>query len=451
MSLNIRHNMMAQMAQRNLGATYSKMSESINALSSGLRINSADDDAAGLAVRESMRANIASLDQGTRNANDAVSMLQTFDGAAQVIDEKLVRMKELAEQAATGTYNSDQLEIMNDEFQKMADEIDRIAESTDFNGIKGLNADGDITIHFGPGNDADEDKYDVSQQNMKASGSGQEVSGISDSGDSDEAGAGDVLSVADSSAFATGQRAVVSDSDGNEHTVYVQSTSDGQVTVDQDITGLSGISSGDSDITIEPAGSSSGVNDLSGIGSSNSGWVGVDDTSSFEVGDKVTMSYQDGSGTGDLEATDAVVSGIDEDSGEVYLEGVTPDFSTASASSTHITAQDGGTGTGLQLSGTDIKTQSNAQEALTKIDEAIQTKDKARAHFGAMMNRLKSTVRAENIQREKLQSAEAQISDVDVASEMAQLTRNRVLAQAGVSMLSQANSIPQMAQSLLRG
>jgi flagellin len=149
MGLVINHNMAAQMAQRNLSATYRKLSESVNALSSGLRINSADDVAAGLAVREYTRSQIAALDQGVRNANDAISMLQTFDGAAQVIDEKLVRMKELAEQAATDSYNSSQRTIMNNEFTKMAAEIDRIAEATEFNGIKGLDASGSLTVHFG--------------------------------------------------------------------------------------------------------------------------------------------------------------------------------------------------------------------------------------------------------------------------------------------------------------
>ena len=105
-----------------------------NKLSSGLRINSSADDAAGLAVRELMRSDIAVLNQGQRNANDAISMLQTMDGAAQVIDEKLIRMKELAEQSATGTYSDTQRSIMNEEFGQMRNEIERIAQATDFNG-----------------------------------------------------------------------------------------------------------------------------------------------------------------------------------------------------------------------------------------------------------------------------------------------------------------------------
>ncbi len=174
MSLVINHNMMAMTANRNLASAYNSLGTSTERLSSGLRINSAADDAAGLAIRELMRADIAALNQGVRNANDAISLIQTADGALQVIDEKLIRMKELAEQAATGTYNSDQRLIIDSEYQAMASEITRIASATDFNGIyllngnlsgthdgSGLNASGDLKIHFGPGNDCSEDYYYV--------------------------------------------------------------------------------------------------------------------------------------------------------------------------------------------------------------------------------------------------------------------------------------------------
>jgi flagellin-like hook-associated protein FlgL len=104
-------------------------------LSSGLRVSRAADDAAGLAIRELMRANIAALNQGVRNVNDAISLIQTADGALAVIDEKLIRMKELAEQAATGTYTSTQRLMIDSEFQAMSSEITRIATATAFNGV----------------------------------------------------------------------------------------------------------------------------------------------------------------------------------------------------------------------------------------------------------------------------------------------------------------------------
>uniref|UniRef100_I2Q6J8 Flagellin n=1 Tax=Desulfovibrio sp. U5L TaxID=596152 RepID=I2Q6J8_9BACT len=163
-------------------------------LSSGLRIGTAADDASGLAVRELMRSDVSTLNQGVRNANDAISMIQTADGALEVIDEKLIRMKELAEQAATGTYTSDQRMIISSEFQAMASEIQRIAVATDFNGIKlldnslanatgawgwsnpftqaahngtSLDSTGPAKIHFGTGNSSAEDYYYVGVSNSQ--------------------------------------------------------------------------------------------------------------------------------------------------------------------------------------------------------------------------------------------------------------------------------------------
>lgn len=165
---------MAANTARNLNTHYSRLATSTQRLSSGLRINSAADDAAGLAIRELQRADITALHQGARNANDAISMIQVADGALGIIDEKLIRMKELAEQAATGTYDSTQRLMIDSEFQAMASEIDRIARATDFNGIhlldgslkgkhngSGLNSTGAMKIHFGSGNDSAEDYYYV--------------------------------------------------------------------------------------------------------------------------------------------------------------------------------------------------------------------------------------------------------------------------------------------------
>lgn len=195
MALVINHNLMAMNAARNLGTAYGRLSVSTRRLSSGLRVGTAADDAAGLAIRELMRADIAALNQGIRNANDAISLIQTADGALQVIDEKLIRMKELAEQAATGTYTSDQRLIIDSEYQAMASEITRIANATDFNGIyllngnlsssavnpaswggdhsgSGLVSTGPLKVHFGSGNDSAEDYYYIAIGTATASAFG---------------------------------------------------------------------------------------------------------------------------------------------------------------------------------------------------------------------------------------------------------------------------------------
>ena len=267
--LAIKNNIMAENAARHLGRSYDSLAQSVERLSSGLRINSAKDDAAGLAVRELMRADIAVLKQGQRNAQDGISMLQTMEGAMATIDECLIRMEELSEQAATGSYSAQQRRIMDNEFQQMAAEINRIATTTEFNSVTMLNsATGTNTIHFGVG-------------------------------------------------------------------------------------------------------------------------------SSISVG--------------------------------------SVDVQTAA----------------LGLSGQSIATTTGATAALTAVDTAIQTKDSARASFGYMMNRLESTTAVLGIQSENMMAAESRVSDVDVATEMAAMTRNQVLSQAGVAMLAQANAMPQMALNLL--
>jgi len=196
MSLVINHNLMAQNAARNLSESYSSLGVSTRRLSSGLRVGTAADDAAGLATRELMRADISSLNQGVRNANDAISMIQTADGALGVIDEKLIRMKELATQASTGTYTSDQRLIIDSEYQAMASEITRIASATDFNGIyllngnlsgsthngAGLKSTGKMKVHFGTGNLSAEDYYYVQIGTSTASALGVGTSASTSSG-----------------------------------------------------------------------------------------------------------------------------------------------------------------------------------------------------------------------------------------------------------------------------
>ncbi len=295
MAMTINHNQMALNASNTLNRHYGNLQTSTARLSSGLRINGAADDAAGLAIRELMRADIAALNQGVRNANDAISLIQTADGALGVIDEKLIRMKELAEQAATGTYDSTQRLMIESEYQAMASEITRIANATDFNGIKlldgslsgehdgsGMKSTGQLKVHFGSMNDSAEDYY------------------------------------------------------------YIR------------------------------------------IGNSTASALGLGNASVEDMG---------------------------------YT----------------------------------ISTQSQAQVALVAVNNAIVSKDKIRAHLGALNNRLEATVQNLTIQAENMSAAESRISDVDVATEMTEFVRNQILTQSAVAMLSQANSMPRMAMQLIGG
>jgi flagellin len=390
--LYINHNLMALDAARNLGINYNKLSSSISKLSSGLRINSAADDAAGLAVRELMRSDVAVLNQGVRNANDAISMLQTMDGAAGVIDEKLIRMKELAEQAATGTYDDTQRQIMQSEFSEMRNEIERIALATDFNGVKMLNGASSGTAAV----------LDVVEN----------ANGFADTTSVTTAftgfGSGDTVTVA----FTTHAGTHLSGS------IAVTSS----MTIADFITSLGGITSFDATATWA-AGTGLTLTDSSGAS-------------------QLAVSFIDGASRYDFTTTDAgtegqvkIHFGTGNDSDEDYY---------------YLNKQDM-TATGLGINALDISTQAGAQGALTTIDSAILVKDQARAHFGAMMNRLSNTVSNLSIQSENIQAAESQISDVDVATEMTKFVNSQIKAQAAVAMLAQANAIPQMALSLIGG
>ena len=293
----INNNSMATNVTNNLTSHYSNLATSTQRLSTGLRVNSAADDAAGLAIRELMRTDIKALQQGVRNANDAISLIQTADGALGIIDEKLTRMKELAEQASTGTYDSTQRLMIESEYQAMASEITRIANATDFNGIHLLDGNlssdthdgstitstGKLKVHFGTANDSAEDYY------------------------------------------------------------YIQ--------------------------------------------------IGTSTASALGVGNETTAGR----------------------------------------------------------AGATISTQEAAQKALVAITNAVVSKDKIRAHLGALQNRLENTVSNLTTQAENLQAAESRISDVDVATEMTQFVRNQILTQSSVAMLSQANSMPKMAMQLIQG
>lgn len=157
MALTVNTNIASLNAQRNLTVTQGQLNKSLQRLSSGLRINSAADDAAGLAISEGMRSQVRSMNQAIRNANDGVSLVQTAEGALNEVSNILVRMRELATQSATGTVSSDQRSYIDSEFTQLKNEIDRIASATDFNGTKILDgSSGTVSFQIGAGNTAND-------------------------------------------------------------------------------------------------------------------------------------------------------------------------------------------------------------------------------------------------------------------------------------------------------
>jgi flagellin len=277
-----------------------------------------------------MRAEIAAINQGIRNAQDGISLIQTAEGALSVIDEKLIRMKELAEQAATGTYTAEQRMIIHSEFAAMAAEIDRIATSTTFNGVKLL--DGNVSVAGQGGNWTTGNAWNSTQGYWSSSSGWQEFNGA---------------------AAANG-----------------------------DITGGIKIHFGPNNRRAE-------------------------DYYFIRIADARTESL----------------------------------FRDAGATRTPTT--------GNASPNIAVSTQHAAQQALEKLTTAIIRKENIRASLGALQNRLENTITNLSISAENLQASESRISDADIAKEMTEFTRNMVLTQAAVAMLSQANSLPQLALRLL--
>jgi len=411
--LAIKNNLMAENAARHLGQSYDVLAQSVERLSSGLRINSAKDDAAGLAVRELIRADAAALGQGSRNAQDAISMLQTSEGAMQVIDDLLVRMKELAEQASTGSYSVAQRSIMNDEFTQLSNEITRIAESTSFNDITLLDptltggaTSASYLIHI-----ASDTTIDVKAKPMDASALGVKVTGGTKETWISSAIGG--VAVADNVAIAAGSIDV-----DDQVFEFKFSATGSYAKVALNSYSATGITLNTLVNEINTAWQAAGY----------SGYVAYADFDTDAKQYKLKIENPD---TGDeefkLNGAHASAIGVFDSSA---------DFSNTVA---------GSAGSNMNL-----LTTSAATSALAAVTSGIKVKDVYRASLGYMMNRLEAATSILKIQRENLLAAESRVSDVDVATEVAKMTRNQVLAQAGISMLAQANTMPQMALSLLQ-
>ena len=422
--LAIKNNIMAANAARHLGKAYDSLAKSVERLASGLRINSAKDDAAGLAVRELIRAEVAVLQQGARNAQDGISMIQTMEGAMAVIDDALVRMKELAEQAATGSYSAAQRAIMNSEFAEMADEIERISGAAEFNDISLLNAStGSVSIHVGTTTTIDVDKVDMTKSGLGIN-TGVEVHTVTFNATSADTTTTNILTVGDEAVTLQ----ITFDNDGTDEDSISVALTVGTYTIAQLAAEINAETQA---LGFDP--------------------TGVD--KSYDMATTVTNS----DGTYSLKissrlAADGVTLGVISNSATT-----TGDF-TLAGGGTAVTDADDTTATTLNADnyatatvtgGVNITTASAAAAALVTVTAAINTKDAARATFGYKMNRLESTIAVIDIQAENLMAAESRVSDVDVATEMAALTRTQVLSQAGVAMLAQANAMPQMALTLL--
>ena len=457
-SMYINHNGMATNVANTLTSHYSNLSTSTERLSSGMRINSSADDAAGLAISELMRADIAALNQGVRNANDAISLIQTADGALGVIDEKLIRMKELAEQASTGTYDSTQRLMIDSEYQQMASEITRIANATDFNGIKlldgtlsgvhdgsGATATGALKVHFGTSNDSAEDYYYIEIGEATAA-----AFGLGNASSYDD----------DVTRMVNQFRAELE----KNMKGWNRGTEDQQAAYDQIDTMVNDFATKLNQIKTDMTGTGQAnyVDDWNGLTAEQKQFYGKglpdnmppaddDEWNALTENEKEQVLY--------AYARATVAGWADGDpttGGSFNNNNLAAATGTADVQALVNDARNkalGNLATSLETKydygGQSIATQEDAQLALDAINNAIVEKDKIRAHLGATQNRLENTVTNLTIQSENLQNAESRIRDVDVATEMTNFVRNQVLTQSAVAMLSQANSMPQMAMQLI--
>ena len=491
--MRINNNLMAMNTHRQMGITQNSQTKSMEKLSSGYRINRAGDDAAGLAISEKMRAQIRGLNQASRNSQDAISLVQTAEGALNETQNILQRMRELAVQSANDTNVSADRTAIQDEIDQLTTEIDRIADTTEFNtrkllnggagiqatqttgtganvisGTNGVVAGGDLVLTGIEAAEKAQVIFDTSAD-MVVGSSGASIT-VNGSTVTLAAGA-DSTAIVDAFNAVTSQTGVEATYDDANDTLTLQSTGVGSSQT-IDISGVVLTAAGAATDTFTATGDPQITmvdNDGTDFLSTNA-IAGT--TVSTSIGDDA-VAVVDAATTNLVSASDPTVSS----SGNTLtfhggdFDGLVIDVENASAASTlHIDANGSlsmqiGANEGqdlsislsdmrssaLGVSAIDITSASAAKTSITTINDAITSVSSERAKLGAVQNRLEHTIANLDTSAENLQASESRIRDVDMAKEMMEFTKNNILQQAAQSMLAQANQQPQGVLQLLRG
>lgn len=410
----INHNMNALNAHRNMGVNNTASGKSMEKLSSGLRINRAGDDAAGLAISEKMRGQIRGLEQSSRNASDGISLIQTAEGALNETTNILQRMRELAVQSANDTNTSDDREQLQKEMTQLGEEIDRIANNTEFNTKKLLNGNmgkattavaGTVVNKGSLKNDVDkdttfEDLEDANGNNLGIADDDVITATWSVGGKQYSAS----ITVANGGTLNDLKTAIE-----NNTTIEKFDIAAGAITVKAAQTGITNQVNG---LSIEVKSADGDRKEAA----SNA-------LSSFGVGTKAADTRANGSANLQIGAN-----------GGQQLNLSIEDMRATS----------------LGVSNLQVGTQSQANTAINVIDEATKRVSSERANLGAAQNRLEYTISNLDNTAENLTSAESTLRDVDMAKEMMEYSKNNILSQAAQSMISQANQQPQNVLQLLR-
>ncbi len=487
MAITVVTNVLSINAQRNLQGSGRALAKSLERLSSGLRINRAGDDAAGLAISETLRSQIRGLNQAVRNSNDGISLLSTAEGATSEATSLLQRIRELSVQAASDTNSATNRASIQEEVTQLVSELDRISTTVEFNGTKLL--DGTFTSKTLQVGAFAGQTLSISLNSLRTSTLGQvaettggvvtaalatagdltidgiDVGTSSSDGVSNASAAGSAIAIATAINTVSGQTGVSAVAQATTRTgtasavqaLAVDGTTDTIVVNGVDI-GAVTITANDGDSSLRNAinavASQSGV--LASLNGSNQLVLTAADGRNIDV----TTTGGDGSDLGTGEALGLIVDG-----GATEEDNVTADLTrgTVKLTGDAAFAIDGNneafaglTNTTVGLDATtaistiDISTQAGANSAITKLDNALRQINRNRAQIGALNNRLESTVNSLQSISENLSASESRIRDADFAAETASLTRSQILQQAGIAILAQANAVPQLALSLLQ-
>ena len=409
--MRIQHNIMAMNAYRNYTNNTSALSKNLEKLSSGYKINRAGDDAAGLAISEKMRAQITGLDKAQDNAKDGISLVQTAEGALTEVHDMLNRMYELAEQSANGTFEdgTDRKQLQK-EVDQLKSEINRIADSANFNGIKLLDGSMSATA----------------------------VTKITGAATNNKAGV-DVSIMADSVIDSTGKRTnlkfkLAADTTGK---AGVKVAKDGTVTITVANKDKDGHTAADIQALLAKAvASGAGVSDdmLSAVQNATVTGAGISvPTSTANASTWTSLAQGTGTTTPNTGKPLTLQIGDTSDSFNQLRVGI---------KNCHVDA--------LGLTDMKIGDQDSAAKALDKIKSAINYVSDVRGTLGATQNRLDHTINNLSVMQENIQDAESTIRDTDVADEMMAYTKNNILIQSAQAMLAQANQVPQGVLQLLQ-
>ncbi|RRN78598.1 flagellin [Pseudoxanthomonas sp. SGD-10] len=466
----INTNTIALNAQRNLATNSASLSTTIQRLSSGMRINSAKDDAAGLAISERFTTQIRGANQAARNANDGISLAQTAEGALSEIGNNLQRIRELAVQSANATNSATDRAALQAEVAQLVSEIDRVATQTNFNGTNLL--DGTFQAqNFQVGANAGQ-KISIDQiTSARASDLGQ-YQGFNEydmaiGTASDTAAAktvtlggqtydlGEVADDAKAIAAALNNAGIVG--------LSVTANASKAAGVASNVTGVAGdtdtlvINGTSISLTNTGNAASNRAHALEQINAQSAvtGVRAVDNGSGLDLiaadGRNITIEFTQGNAATSADyglAADGTYGGT-LDINYAAPAGVTGALEFTTGFDTAFTSMDI-EATGTALNAIDISTASGAEAAMRSVDAALQSINSSRADLGAIQNRFSSVVANLQTTAENLSASRSRIMDTDFAKETAELSRTQILQQAGTAMLAQANQIPQNVLSLLR-